>query len=488
MCDPFDDNRGGWPTGPHEDALGKEDRVVAEGGYTWSLEATTPFFAGRKANLQPMGDFYVAVDAYRAAGPTGSVQYGLQFRWVDPANFYMFLVGDDRNFKVYRYVNGEMGVLQDWTTTAAVVPNEWNRVAVKAIGPNFTFYINDQQVAQLTDATFAKGSLRVVAQLLETGIPATVDFDNFEVRLPPTAVAAVSTPAPPAATQPPAPSAPPTDTPLPPPTDTPPPPPTDTPLPPPTDTPLPTPTDTPLPTPTDTPPPTATNTPLPPPELPTPTGTPTPVPVPPTVAGWSGGLPTPAKSDVIGWPIVFYDEFEDNGNKWPIGEDFGRVVESSQVIDTTLAWQFKGVQAFHLRLNVPYKAVSDFYAAVDVRRYSGVETVQYGIVFRQFDPANFYTYLVSDDKTFEAGAQVKERWYPLLGRTKTKAVKPGQANRVAVKCEGPKITFFINGEQVAEIEDIRFRKGTLALVLSSEKADEGIVEFDNFELRAPEGS
>lgn len=449
MCDPFDDNLGGWSVGSHEDSLGKEVRTVAEGGYTWELEAVSPFFTSRAVNLEPMGDFYAALDAYKSVGPDGNTSYGLQFHWIDTDNFYMFLGSDFQTFKIYRFSGGQMDVLQDWTWTEAFIPNEWNRLAVKAIGAEFTFYINDQEVARLTDTTFPQGSLRLVAQLLETGLPATVDFDNMEVRLPGTAVETVATSAVSALPTPP------------------PPPPTDTPLPP-------------------APPP--TDTPLPPPELPTATPLPTAVALPPTPSGgWGGGLPTVESSDVTGWPIVFYDTFEDNGNRWAVGEDFDRLIEASKVIDETFAWQFKGIQSVHSVVEVPYPAVSDFYVAVSAKRYSGPESIEYGLTFRRADPDNFYSFTISDEQKYQVYAQAKDKWYPLIGVTKDKSIRPGESNRIAVKCEGPKITFFINGVQVAEVEDIRFRKGTVALTLSISQGDIGIIEFDDFELRAPAG-
>lgn len=447
LCDPFDDNRGGWVVGDHQDSLGSETRTVADGGYTWDMRATQPFFAGRQINLDPVTDFYAAVDGHTASGPEGNIQYGLQFRWTDANNFYMFLVSDFRNFKLYRYANGEMTALQDWTPAEAILANDWNRIAVKAVGPQLTLYVNDQQVAQITDSSLPAGQIRLVCQLLDTETPASVDFDNVEVRLPSAAVATGPTPIVPPPTEA---AAVPTET-----------------LPPP-------------------PPPPATSTPVPPPALPTPTPPPTAVPVPPTLeGGWGGGLPTPETSDPTGWPIVFFDTFDDNGNAWVTGEDFDRLLESSKVIDETFAWQFKGIQGVHTSAEVPYPAVSDFYAAVDAKRYSGPEDVQYGLTFRRVDADNFYSFLVSDEQKFEATVQAKDRWYPLLPQTKSQAIRPGESNHIAVKCEGPKITFFINGQQVAEVEDIRFRKGTLALTLSIQQGDSGIMEFDNFELRAP---
>jgi hypothetical protein len=467
MCDSFDDNSGGWDVAPHKDALGAETRTVSDGGYTWSLTAIKPFFVGRKANLEPMADFYAAVDTHKASGPEGNPQYGFQFRWVDANNYYMFLVSDSRTFKLYREIGGKSVALQDWTSTEALLANDWNRVAVKALGPEFTFYVNDQEVFRVTDATFPKGLVRLAVQQLDAAVPGVVDFDNFEVRAPSgalalaaTAVAAPTSTVPPrSATNTPALPPPATDTPAPPP-----PPATDTPAPPP-----PPPTDTPVPTP---PRPTAT---------PAPTG----IALPPTPEGWTGGLPTVVARDVTRWPMVFFDMFDDNGNNWPIGEDFSQMVEASKAIDQTLAWQFKGTQGVSARLTAPYDAVTDFYVAVDAKRYSGPTHAQYGLSFREVDSDNFYLFLANDDGKFEARALVKDRWYPLVGVTKTKAIRPGQPNRLAVKCEGPKIVLFINGQQVGALDDIRFRKGKIALALDLQQADVGIMEFDNFEIRTP---
>lgn len=476
MCEPFDDNRGGWATGKLGDAMGTMDCNIVDGGYTWTAEATKGFFASRRTNMPTVTDFYAALDVHKASGPDGDTQYGLQFRWMDPDNFYMILVSDAKDYKIYAYKNNKATVLTDWTPAPPFVANDWNRIAVKAVGSTFTFFINDQEVTQFTDASQPRGVVRMVVQMIP-GVQnsGAVDFDNFELRLPSPSLALAATPAARVRTQS---AVPPTDTP-------PPDQPTVTPVPPPPPS-----ADTPPPPPA---PPTAiplppTPTVAPPPALPTPTLPPTAVAVPPTLADWAGGLPTPATRDVNGWPIVFYDLFDDNGNNWVVGEDFDRLIESSKAVDQTLAWQFNAVQGVHSIVEVPTPAVSDFYVAVDAKRYSGPTHIEYGLAFRRQDPSNFYTFLISDEQKFEALVNVKDKWYPLIPVTKSKAVRPGQSNRIALKCEGPKITFFINGQKVSELEDIRFRKGTLALALNIKQGAVGIMEFDNFELRVAPGT
>jgi hypothetical protein len=452
MCDTFDDNSSGWIIEPTTGELGDATRTVADGGYTWEVKAYSPFVESSDVPLDPVTDFYAAVDTHLASGPEGDTQYGLQFRLQDTKNYYMFLVSDDRDFKLFHFNEGQWTTLIDWTTTEAFLANDWNRVGVKAVGPDFTFYVNDQEVAQFSDATIPQGKLRVAFQLVQPDSTAVVDFDNFEVRLPSTG--AEMPPAPPTPAAAPATTAPATPTPLPPP---------------PTEMPA---VNTPVPPPADTPPP------APPEQTPE-------VPAPTEAAPVAVDTLPAAPTD---WPVVFSETFDDNSNKWVVGEDFSKLLEATKLVNETFTWQYKALQGVYSTVEVPYPEVSDFYASVDVKRYTGPEDAYYGLTFRRVNPANFYLFLVNEEGEFQLQAQAKGRWYQLVEPTHVEAVQPGEWNRLAVKGEGPQLTFYINDQQVLDLEDIRFRKGTLGLNLLVAQGDAGILEFDNFELRVPEGS
>ena len=455
MCDPFDDNSAGWLIETSTGELGDATRTLADGGYTWEVVAHEPFVQSSDAPLDPVADFYVAVDTHKANGPEGDTQYGLQFRLQDASNYYMFLVSDDRDFKLYHFKEGQWITLIDWTTTEAFQKNDWNRVAVKAVGPDFTFYINDQQVTQFSDSTIPQGKLRLALQLIAGESSAVVDFDNFEVRLP--SAGAEMPPAPPTPTPAPPTPAPATPTPLPPP---------------PTEV---LPADTPLP-----PPPPSADTPPPPPPAQTPEV------APPTEAA-------PVAVDTVSaapvdWPVVFSDTFDDNRSRWVVGEDFDKLLEATKLVDETFIWQYKALQGVYSSAEVPYPEVSDFYASFEVKRYSGPEDGYYGLTFRRMSPNNFYIFLVNEEGKFQVQAQAQDRWYQLVEPANTEAIHASEWNRLAVKAEGPKFTFYINDQQILELEDIRFRRGTMALTLLVGQGDAGILEFDNFELRVPEGS
>ena len=67
-CDTFDNNANEWVTGADNiRGLGTITRSVVDGGYTWEVEAYEGFVGAAGFGLDPVTDFYVAVDVHRAS-------------------------------------------------------------------------------------------------------------------------------------------------------------------------------------------------------------------------------------------------------------------------------------------------------------------------------------------------------------------------------------------------------------------------------------
>jgi hypothetical protein len=62
-----------------------------------------------------------------------------------------------RQFTVWRGVNGNWTTLKAWTTSPAIVPNDWNTLAVVARGASLKFYINGSLVWSGSDSRIASG-------------------------------------------------------------------------------------------------------------------------------------------------------------------------------------------------------------------------------------------------------------------------------------------------------------------------------------------
>ena len=106
----------------------------------------------------------------KAAGPPGG-GYGLILRDQGPdsrdglsqgGRYYVFEAGDKGEFGIWRRDVTRWVELIPWTPSPAIRPDRGrNELAVEAVGPRFTFLINDTQVASIHDAVLAEGSVGI---------------------------------------------------------------------------------------------------------------------------------------------------------------------------------------------------------------------------------------------------------------------------------------------------------------------------------------
>ncbi|MFY9820826.1 MAG: caspase family protein [Thermoanaerobaculia bacterium] len=128
-----------------------------------------------------IADFYLKVDV-RNVPRSAEGDAGLVFRCSTAGtvrHYYEFMIGA-KGFFLAVYT-GRWHNLLPRTDSQAIHPGQTNSLAVVAIGHSLTFFINDQKVNQVFDATLSYG--RVGLNIESRGIePVTFDFDNFELR------------------------------------------------------------------------------------------------------------------------------------------------------------------------------------------------------------------------------------------------------------------------------------------------------------------
>ncbi len=91
--------------------------------------------------------------------------YGLVFRYQDVSNFYYFLIDDSGVFSLGKREAGEWIDLIPWTFSDAVLAGEsFNRLGVTATGNELVAYINSEPVGTVTDPSFSKGGVGLIAQ------------------------------------------------------------------------------------------------------------------------------------------------------------------------------------------------------------------------------------------------------------------------------------------------------------------------------------
>jgi hypothetical protein len=229
-------------------------------------------------------------------------------------------------------------------------------------------------------------------------------------------------------------------------------------------------------------------------------------PPPPDKPGPAGGAETPAR------PLLIEDDFDTPTSRWD--QSFSRMADGALELRIDIA-NYDGY-ALYLgpepapepetnpapeNLEPPLtatpdpaapapfdaSAIDDFDLAVDVQQTAGAATTEYGIRFRQTGPGDYLLFSVSGNGYYRLLRVRNEQYEPIVPWTFDGRVKTGEGavNRLRVVAEGARVTGFLNGAQVVQIEDEIDVGGQLTLGLQTYDAG-AAVRFDNIAGRVGE--
>ena len=183
MCDGFDNTRNGWDVLKLDNTALVGTLDITDSKYRWAFEARQGFVQRIRPRMNPLTDFYMTTQVQNIS-TSAALDYGVVFR-DDGNNYYLFQVTNDETFVILLRNEGKWRALSKEIPTSALLPQAANRLSVIGAGSHLMFYLNDKLVYELDDATLSKGRVGVAAGLSNAGDKATVEFDNFEVRVPP---------------------------------------------------------------------------------------------------------------------------------------------------------------------------------------------------------------------------------------------------------------------------------------------------------------
>ena len=188
------------------------------------------------------------------------------------------------------------------------------------------------------------------------------------------------------------------------------------------------------------------------------------------------------------WPVVFSDDFEIDNNVWETGADDNDYFSGIRAVrDGVYRWTITAKQGFSSS-SYPdeLSEQADFYARLDVRIVGAADS-DVGLLFRYAaDDSGFYYFALNGNREYAIYLFNHGGWDTLMPPFSTSTAGSG-VNTLAVLAHGSRYMFFVNDQNFVTIENDNLQNGFVGLGLSVANANDSlVVEFDNFEVRAPE--
>lgn len=182
VTDNFEENVNQWPLHIKSDPgeCGSDSIEMNYNTMVWRITAVDSCFWFYYPELPVVKDFDLSIDLKRT-GTDGS-DAGLVFRYSGSGDNYQLIdfVIDDYNqtFYIGQYT-GEWTDLVDWTYDGSILTGVTNHLSVSVRGSEYTFAVNEQQVAQVTVSNFGTGKVGVLADVYNAGDSNVFTFTHF---------------------------------------------------------------------------------------------------------------------------------------------------------------------------------------------------------------------------------------------------------------------------------------------------------------------
>lgn len=132
--------------------------------------------------------------------------------------------------------------------------------------------------------------------------------------------------------------------------------------------------------------------------------------------------------------------------------------------------------------STPHKNFANVRMEVDAGKFGGPDENRIGLLCR-FTGNDYYFFLFSSDGFYGIGMYTGGQAV-LLGQSEMQAnsnIKTGLAvNHLRADCVGDKLTFYLNGFQVASVQDATLKSGDIGLLVGTFDQPGVDVIFDNF--------
>jgi len=183
LSDGFDDNGNEWSSPVPDDASGSIRSRVENGTLDVTLSSNELGGARNsvmQTNLTHLLDFYITFEANQTDFQS-EAYYGLEFRTISVQG-YVFMIDQKNRRYTLAFTDSDWHPIIDFTTSTAINRNAPNKIGLLIMGPSVTMFINDQEIAKISDARpYNMGTFGFTAGLYDPNGNMSVSFDNLEI-------------------------------------------------------------------------------------------------------------------------------------------------------------------------------------------------------------------------------------------------------------------------------------------------------------------
>lgn len=187
-------------------------------------------------------------------------------------------------------------------------------------------------------------------------------------------------------------------------------------------------------------------------------------------------LPTANPGDVL-----YQEEFDDNLSGWD------RIANENGIMDYDGGgYRFLVSSPGYNLWTTPEKNFGDVRIEADVFRLTGPEENRMGLICR-YQNGDYYFFIISNDGYYAVGKYIGGQTL-LLGQTEmqpTEFIQQGAVNHLRADCIGDTLTFYVNYNQVASVQDTDFANGDVGLLAGAFDEPGVDVLFDHFVVLQP---
>ncbi|NLG72797.1 MAG: hypothetical protein GX495_12255 [Chloroflexi bacterium] len=181
--------------------------------------------------------------------------------------------------------------------------------------------------------------------------------------------------------------------------------------------------------------------------------------------------------------VLFQDDFSQPTSGW----NRGATTEG----ETDYAGGFYRIyinQAYTDIWSGPGLDFSDVRIEVEAAKASGPDDNHFGVICRAVDSSHFYFFLISSDGYYGIGRRSGEQ-QDLLGMDgmqPSEAIRQGEeTNHIRADCVGDRLTLYVNGTKLAEVQDPVYTHGDVGLIAGSFASSGTDIHFDHFTVLEP---